>query len=78
MQVLLTGSQTSVVIVKMTISVALIAVMCITGITAFLQQIAKKLSVLVVLKGIGHIVVSVASGMQMGKMMSAVMLIVTA
>jgi hypothetical protein len=51
-----------VVIVKTTISVALIAVAHSITITAFLQQIAKKLGVHAALKGTGNIVVSVASG----------------
>jgi ribonuclease HIII len=67
-----------VVIVKTTISVALIAVVYIISMTAFLQQIAKKLGVHAVPKGTGNIVVSVASGIQIWAMMSAVTLIVTA
>ena len=54
----------------------LIAVAYIISMTAFLQQIAKKHGVLVVLTGIGHIVVSVVNGMQTAVMMSAMTFIV--
>jgi hypothetical protein len=70
------GSLIYVVIVKMTTLLALSATECKILTIVFLQQIVKKLSARDVLTGTGHIVVSVAIGMQIAVMMSVMTLIV--